>query len=164
MRYKASWPDTQIVEADQWYPSSKTGSACAVIKRDLGREPNWVCPNCGARNQNATRNRRKLAPLAVDEEDVTLLDGEALAGDYTVAGETAPAEGRTRPTTMVTKPTQVGFVTIVTHLEYPQSPSSIELERTVVASKSNDQWCQRIPEDRNEHIAHRPPRTVMGSL
>ena len=64
-RYQASWYDTQIVEADQWYPSNKTGSACTVIKRDLDRAPNWVCPNCDTRNWNAARNRLKLALLAV---------------------------------------------------------------------------------------------------
>ena len=103
IQYKASWYGTQIVEADQWYPSSKTCSGCGVVNGDLGRERDWDCPNCGAhhdRNQNAARNLRKLAPLAVGE-DVTLPDGEALAGDDTVAGETAPAEGRTKPVALV---------------------------------------------------------------
>ena len=102
IRYKASWYGTRILEADQWFPSSKTCSACGVVNRDLGRQPSWTCPNCGAqhdRNRNAARNLRKLALLAVGE-NVTLLDGEALAGDYTVAGETAPAEGRTKPMTL----------------------------------------------------------------
>ena len=102
IRYKASWYGTRILEADQWFPSSKTCSACGVVNRDLGRQPGWTCPNCGAqhdRNRNAARNLRKLALLAVGE-NVTLLDGEALAGDYTVAGETAPAEGRTKPMTL----------------------------------------------------------------
>ena len=51
-----------------------------------------VCPNCGVihdRNENAARNLQKLALLAVGE-DVMLLDGE-----------TAPAEGRTEPRTVV---------------------------------------------------------------
>ena len=102
IRYKASWYGTRILEADQWFPSSKTCSACGVVNGDLGRQPSWTCPNCGAqhdRNRNAARNLRKLALLTVGE-NVTLLDGEALAGDYTVAGETAPAEGRTRPMTL----------------------------------------------------------------
>ena len=98
IQYKASWYGTRIVEADQWYPSSKTCSGCAVVNGDLGREREWDCPNCGTqhdRNQNAARNLRKLAV----GEDVMLPDGEALAGDNTVAGETASAEGRTKPVT-----------------------------------------------------------------
>ena len=98
IQYKASWYGTRIVEADQWYPSSKTCSDCGVVNGDLGRAREWDCPNCGVihdRNQNAARKLRKLAV----GEDVTLPDGEALAGGDTIAGETAPAEGRTKPMT-----------------------------------------------------------------
>ena len=107
IQYKAHWYDTKLVEADQWYPSSKTCSGCGVVNGDLGREREWDCPNCGTqhdRNQNAARNLLKLALLAVGE-DVTLLDGEALAGGDTIAGETAPNEGRTKP--MTTAPRQL---------------------------------------------------------
>jgi putative transposase len=103
IRYKAERCGTTVVEADQWYPSSKTCSVCGVVNGDLGREPEWDCPNCGAqhdRNENAARNLRKLALLAVGE-DVMLPDGEALAGGDATAGETAPDEGRTKPETTV---------------------------------------------------------------
>ena len=95
IRYKAYWYGTRIVEADQWYPSSKTCSACGVVNTELGREPKWSCPNCGVvhdRNENAARNLQKLA-LHVVGEDMMLLDGEALASDDAIAGETALAEG-----------------------------------------------------------------------
>ena len=85
IRYKADWHGTEIVEADQWYPSSRTCSACGVIHD---------------RNENAARNLGKLALLAVGE-DVMLLDGGALAGGAAIAGETAPGEGRTKPRTAV---------------------------------------------------------------
>ena len=61
IRYKADWHGTEIVEADQWYPSSKTCSACGVVNPALGRQPKWSCPNCGgihppqADNENAAR-------------------------------------------------------------------------------------------------------------
>ena len=103
IRYKADWYGTRIVEADQWYPSSKTCSACGAVNEDLGREREWDCPNCGVihdRNQNAARNLQKLALLAVGE-DVRLPDGEALAGGDSTAGETAPDEGRTKRRTTV---------------------------------------------------------------
>ena len=101
IQYKASWYGTRIVEADQWYPSSKTCSGCGVVNGDLGREREWNCPSCSAqhdRNQNAARNLLKLARLAVGEA-IMLPDGEALASDNTVAGETTPDEGRTKPMT-----------------------------------------------------------------
>ena len=103
IRYKGEWYGTRIVEVDQWYPSSKTCSACGVVNRDLGRERRWDCPACGThhdRNQNAARNLQKLALLAVGEE-VMLLDGGALAGGDSIAGETTPDEGRTKPETTV---------------------------------------------------------------
>ena len=103
IRYKAERCGATVVEAGQWYPSSKTCSVCGVVNGDLGREPEWDCPNCGAhhdRNENAARNLRKLALLAVGE-DVMLPDGEALAGGDATAGETAPNEGRTKPETTV---------------------------------------------------------------
>ena len=103
IRYKAQWHGTRIVEAGQWYPSSKTCSSCGVVNAKLGREPRWSCPGCGVlhdRNENAARNLLKLALLAVGEE-VMLLDGGALAGGDSTAGETAPEEGRTKPRTTV---------------------------------------------------------------
>ena len=103
IRYKADWYGTRIVEADQWYPSSRTCSACGVVNAALGREPRWSCPSCGVmhdRNENAARNLGKLALLAVGE-DVMLLDGGALAGGEATAGETAPDEVRTKPRTAV---------------------------------------------------------------
>ena len=99
VRYKARWYGTQIVEAGQWFPSSKTCSACGAVNGDLQREPDWDCPECGShhdRNENAARNLRKLALLAVGE-DVMLPDGKALADGGSVIGETGPEEGRTKP-------------------------------------------------------------------
>ena len=101
IRYKARWYVTIVAEADRWYSSSKTCSACGGYNAELGRQLHWSCTSCGVnhdRNENAARNLRKLALLAVGEE-VMLLDGGALAGDAVVAGETAPVEGRTKPRT-----------------------------------------------------------------
>ena len=103
IRYKAQWHGTRIVEASQWHPCSRTCSACGALNANQGRDPQWECPDCGMRhdrNENAARNLRQLALLAAGEE-VMLLDEGALASGHSVAGETAPDEGRTKPGTMV---------------------------------------------------------------
>ena len=35
LAYKAPWYGCQLVQADRWYPSSKTCSGCGHIKTDL---------------------------------------------------------------------------------------------------------------------------------
>ena len=89
----------QVRYKAQWFPSSKTCSVCGAVNGDLQREPDWDCSDCGThhdRNENAARNLRKLALLAVGE-DVMLPDGKALADGGSVIGETGPEEGRTKP-------------------------------------------------------------------
>ena len=106
IRYKAQWYSTQVVAANRRYPSSKTCSACGEVNKDLGRKSTWTCPSCGVthdRNENAARNLLKLALLAVGE-DVMLPDGEALASGLSIAGETPPDEGRTKPRTTECSP------------------------------------------------------------
>jgi putative transposase len=112
IRYKADWYGTIIVEADRFYPSSKLCSDCGAHNAELGREPYWICSDCGVqhdRNENAALNlltlainaARDLPKLALGPvgPDVTLLDGKALAGGKRVAGETGPDEGRTASST-----------------------------------------------------------------
>ena len=64
IQYKASWYGTRIVEADQWYPSSKTCSGCGVVNRDLGREREWDCPNCGTRHDRPERSSQPAETCA----------------------------------------------------------------------------------------------------
>ena len=119
--YKAERSGTHIVEASHWYPSSKTCSGCGHYNQELQRQPTWTCPACNSthdRNLNAARNLLKLALLAVGE-DVTLPNGTALTSGDSTAGETAPNEGRTKPSTPANTSPHAGNVTVVTHLEYP---------------------------------------------
>ena len=44
IRYKVQWYGTCIVEADQWYPSSRTCSVCGVVNTELGRDPSGHAP------------------------------------------------------------------------------------------------------------------------
>ena len=104
IRYKAEWYGTRVVEADPFYPSSKTCSACGVVNKGLTREPRWTCPSCDTthdRNINAARNLHKLALGAVGS-DVMLPDEMALANGCSVIRETIANEGRTpRPTVVI---------------------------------------------------------------
>jgi putative transposase len=46
LTYKARWYGTVLHEADRWYPSSKTCSACGRINHDLEfGNVSWACPN-----------------------------------------------------------------------------------------------------------------------
>jgi putative transposase len=64
--YKASWAGALIVEAQRFYPSSKTCSVCGHIKQDLTlSDRTYVCSNCGLvidRDLNAATNLKNLAP------------------------------------------------------------------------------------------------------
>ncbi|MGB4439480.1 MAG: transposase [Sedimentibacter sp.] len=60
MHYKCERQGTEFVEADKWYPSSKTCSECGHVKTKLSlSERVFVCDNCGAvidRDKNASIN------------------------------------------------------------------------------------------------------------
>jgi len=63
--YKAPLAGSNVVQADRWYPSSKTCSDCGAIFAGLklGVE-SWVCQSCGSvhdRDDNASINLRNIA-------------------------------------------------------------------------------------------------------
>ncbi|MDP2858387.1 MAG: zinc ribbon domain-containing protein, partial [Bacillota bacterium] len=49
LEYKAKWAGIKIVNADHWFPSSKTCSACGVVKDVLG--PGLPGSGRGSRNR-----------------------------------------------------------------------------------------------------------------
>lgn len=65
IRYKAEWAGIRIVDADRFFPSSKTCSGCGHVKPDLSlSERTYSCESCGlamGRDLNAAINLRKLA-------------------------------------------------------------------------------------------------------
>ena len=65
VRYKAAWSGSEVVPADQWYPSSKRCSGCGEVKDDLDlSERVYECDWCGLvmdRDLNAARNLAQLA-------------------------------------------------------------------------------------------------------
>lgn len=65
MRYKCEWDSIPFIQADRFYPSSKTCSCCGSIKRELKlSDRTYVCCNCGLtidRDYNAAINLAKYA-------------------------------------------------------------------------------------------------------
>jgi putative transposase len=68
IEYKAPTAGASVIVADRWYPSSKTCSACGVVKAKLRlSERMFVCQSCGMtceRDLNAARNLAALASEA----------------------------------------------------------------------------------------------------
>jgi putative transposase len=62
---KARLYGARVVVADRWYPSSKTGSCCGVVKQTLAlAERTFRCTDCGfeaSRDLNAALNLARLA-------------------------------------------------------------------------------------------------------
>ena len=60
LEYKCEWYGTAFEKVDRWYPSSKTCSACGVVKQSLLlSERTYRCHRCGFecdRDENAARN------------------------------------------------------------------------------------------------------------
>ena len=60
LEYKCGWYGTAFEKVDRWYPSSKTCSACGVVKQSLLlSERTYRCNLCGFecdRDENAARN------------------------------------------------------------------------------------------------------------
>lgn len=60
MQYKCEFNGIEFVEADKWYPSSKTCSECGNIKAKLSlSERSYICETCGSiinRDYNASIN------------------------------------------------------------------------------------------------------------
>ncbi|MER3403466.1 MAG: transposase, partial [Armatimonadota bacterium] len=96
LAYKCVWYGSRLVEADRFWPSSRTCSGCGAVKPDLPLwERTFRCDACGLvldRDENAARN---LAALAA-----------AVAGS---GQETQNARGRdVRPTLASAVPDETG--------------------------------------------------------
>jgi len=65
LEYKAAMQGTHVVVLDQWYPSSKTCSACNHIHAGLTlSHREWTCDGCGVihnRDHNAAINLKNMA-------------------------------------------------------------------------------------------------------
>src|SRR6202022_1011976 len=70
IEYKTGWAGSTVHVADRWYPSSKTCSACGVVKAKLRlSERTFRCDKCGLvldRDLNAARNLAGLAEQVIE--------------------------------------------------------------------------------------------------
>ena len=70
IEYKTGWAGTTVHLANRWYPSSKTCSACGVVKATLRlSERTFRCDQCPLvldRDLNAARNLAQLVDEAAD--------------------------------------------------------------------------------------------------
>ena len=69
-----------VHKIDKWYPSSKT-CQCGYVYKELSlRERNWVCPNCGSRNDrdlNASKNILRRGIYELESQSKTSRQKEA---------------------------------------------------------------------------------------
>lgn len=69
IQYKSLWSNIKFIEADKWYPSSKTCSECGSIKKQLKlSEREYVCEECGCvidRDLNASINLMKYGQQSI---------------------------------------------------------------------------------------------------
>jgi len=69
LRYKTGWHGSILVEADRFFPSSKTCRRCGGVQT-IGWAEHWTCDGCGRRHQrddNATINLARHALEATHE-------------------------------------------------------------------------------------------------
>jgi putative transposase len=103
--YKVGCRDSRLVVADRWFPSSKTCSACGVVKAKL-RLSEWTfhCDQCGHtldRDLNAARNLAALVSSqscwATENEPAGNPRKTGLAGNGYRHGKTLPNRGGSTP-------------------------------------------------------------------
>ncbi|MFD4355861.1 IS607 family element RNA-guided endonuclease TnpB [Nocardia sp. NPDC058518] len=107
LSYKTRWYGSDLVEADRWFPSSKTCSGCG------GRKPNltladrvYECEHCGVsidRDRNAAINLARLGDTQSSVGEQGPADSGSAAGrgarqetDPTQVGDAAGCEASTR--------------------------------------------------------------------
>jgi putative transposase len=105
--YKTGWKGGRLVQADRWFPSSKTCSACGAVKAKLPLHVRvFSCEACGLvtnRDENAARNLLSLAASGAERLNACgVAVGPGLAGraalnqepGAALAGQTGTAAGQ----------------------------------------------------------------------
>jgi putative transposase len=104
IEYKSRWAGVRVHLADRWYPSSKTCSACGVVKAKLClSERVYRCEACGLvldRDLNAARNLAALVPRETSSPSCGATPNEPAGNPRktTARGAAGTATGRPAPT------------------------------------------------------------------
>jgi putative transposase len=104
IEYKAAWSGVHVHLADRWYPSSKTCSACGVVKTKLClSERVYRCESCGLvldRDLNAARNLAAFIPRETSSPSCGATPNEPAGNPRktTARGAAGTATGRPTPT------------------------------------------------------------------
>jgi putative transposase len=70
LKTKADETGKIVIQANQWFASSKICNVCGNKNKSLGNETEWQCPVCGEihhRDVNAAKNLRDYGILALQE-------------------------------------------------------------------------------------------------
>ncbi|MGW4334266.1 IS607 family element RNA-guided endonuclease TnpB [Rhodococcus koreensis] len=98
---KADWSGVRVHVADRWYPSSKTCSACGVVKAKLRlSERIFTCESCGIRidrDFNAARNLAALVQASSPSCGATENEPAGNPRQTRTARATGTATGRPAP-------------------------------------------------------------------
>jgi putative transposase len=104
IEYKAAWSGVHVHIADRWYPSSKTCSACGVVKTKLRlSERVYRCESCGLaldRDLNAAHNLAALARRETSSPSCGATPNEPAGNPHQTrtTRATGTATGRPAPT------------------------------------------------------------------
>jgi putative transposase len=101
LTYKCAWAGSRLVEADTFYPSSKTCSGCGYVKAKLPlSERTYRCERCGVavdRDLNAARNLAQLVDALVDRSAGVVAGSGPETLKTPVDGDVRPGFGRAVP-------------------------------------------------------------------
>ena len=98
LRYKCPWYGSTLIEADRFFPSSKTCLDCGHVQ-DIGWSERWTCDECSSshqRDDNAAINLARWASLGsvgapVKRGAEHQTESHSAAGDDTRKGGSASA-------------------------------------------------------------------------
>jgi putative transposase len=101
LTYKCAWAGSRLVQADTFYPSSKTCSGCGHVKAKLSlSERTYCCGSCGLvadRDLNAARNLAALVDVLTDVSAPVVAGNGPETLKTPVDGGVSPSFGRAVP-------------------------------------------------------------------